>query len=114
MFTPELRNAFIGTFTHIRQGFVHGTDPPKPRHRSASRRSDAASGVPRETEPGGWLWASRGSEDVHSKPLTHIDAGLSRDSGRGSLARPESTDSLTSLSRTALVSAPSLGELYPG
>ncbi|GAX73762.1 hypothetical protein CEUSTIGMA_g1213.t1 [Chlamydomonas eustigma] len=31
MYTPELRNAFISTFTHIQNGFKHGAEPPKPR-----------------------------------------------------------------------------------
>ena len=37
MYTPELRNAFIATFTHIRDGFRNGTTAPEP---TKARRKD--------------------------------------------------------------------------
>ena len=63
MYTPELRNAFIATFTHIRDGFRNGTSAPEP---TKARRKDeytAAAAATAEAAAGAGRAGGGGAEE---------------------------------------------------
>ena len=89
MYTPELRNAFIATFTHIRDGFRNGTSAPEP---TKARRKDeftAAAAATAEAAAGAGR-AGAGTEE----PGAGMDSGSAAKgdvSNRG-VRRSESAD----------------------
>lgn len=125
MYTPELRNAFIGTFTHIRQGFSHGTDVPKHRQGNPRRGHQSRDGPSGESEMvtegvvgasapvSVWPRVPRASDEFPSEaPTSSTVTGGWKDGGKGGMVRPEFMDNPSS--RTFINNAPSLGELLGG